>query len=128
MPRPRQEGMTDRETELIQVIWAQSEATVDDIRKAIPRSLADSTVRTLLKIMLGKGYIVSKLVGRQRVYSAKVPRQEAQASALRRITRSLFEGSPGKLVARLVEDEQISLEELEELRRGLEDKAREGQP
>lgn len=111
--------MTDRETEIMQVMWATGETTVDDVRRGLEGDLADSTVRTLLAIMEDKGYVSSCLEGRARVYRARVRRNEAQTSALKSLTRRLFGGSPDLVVARLLEDEEISLEELDRLRDSL---------
>ena len=119
MARKRQEGMTDRETEIMQVVWSTGETTVEDVRRGLEGDLADSTVRTLLTIMEDKGYVSSNLEGRARVYRARVGRDEAQASALKSLTRRLFGGSPDLVVARLIEDEEISLEELDRLRDSL---------
>ena len=119
MARKRQEGMTDRETEIMRVIWSLGEATVEAVREKLEGDLADSTVRTLLGIMQAKGYVKSHLKGRANVFHALIQQKEAQASALRTLTNRLFQGSPDRLVARLVEDEQISLEELDRLRKSL---------
>lgn len=119
MARKRQDGMTDRETEIMHVIWSTGETTVDDVRRGLDGDLADSTVRTLLSIMEDKGYVSSRLEGRARVYGARVERDEAQTSALKSLTRRLFGGSPDLVVARLIEDEEISLEELDRLRDSL---------
>ena len=116
MARKRQEGMTDRETELMHVIWSHDEATVEEVRARVKGDLADSTVRTMLSIMERKGYLSSRLQGRLRVYRALIERKEAQSSALRAMTRRLFQGSPDLLIARLIEDEDISIEELDRMR------------
>ena len=60
MARPRQEGLTAREIELIQVLWQQKEATVEMIQAKLPDRLEGSTIRTLLQIM-----------GRQRLCGAR---------------------------------------------------------
>lgn len=119
MPGRRQEGMTGRETEIMHVIWSLGEGTVEDIRDRLSEDLANSTVRTLLSIMEDKGYVGFHKAGKAKVFRALIPREEAQASALRNLTHRLFQESADQLVARLVEDEQISLEELDRLRRSL---------
>ena len=119
MARKRQEGLTDRETEIMDVVWTLGEATVEEVRQRLEGDLADSTVRTMMAIMERKGYVRSRMEGRARAYKARVQREQAQSSALRTLTRRLFAGSPDQLVARLIEDEQLTVEELDRLRDSL---------
>lgn len=119
MARPREEGLTTRENQIMQVLWDQDEASVEEIREHLPQNLAGSTIRTLLTIMEGKGYVHWRKQGKAKVYRPLTERQKAQTSALRQLTERLFEGSASLLLARLVEEEQVSLEELDALRRKL---------
>ncbi|MFA6108890.1 MAG: BlaI/MecI/CopY family transcriptional regulator [Candidatus Latescibacterota bacterium] len=119
MARPREEGLTARENQIMQVLWRQGEATVEQIQDQLPAELAGSTVRTLLAILHDKGHVSFRKQGKAKVYRPLTERQEAQTSALRQLTERLFEGSASLLLARLVEEEQVSLEELDALRRKL---------
>ena len=75
MARPRQEGLTDREIELIQVLWQQKEATVEMIQAKLPDRLEGSTIRTLLQIMEDKGYVAHEKQGRANVYRPVIDQQ-----------------------------------------------------
>ena len=119
MARPAEEGLTARESQIISVLWARGEATVEEIRDQLPSDLAGSTIRTLLQIMHDKGYVGFTKRGKAKVYRPLAVREEVQTSALRTLTARLFQGSAGLLVARLVEEEEISLAELDALRRKL---------
>ena len=119
MARPRQEGLTAREMEIMQVIWCVEEATVDVIQNALPDRLVDSTIRTLLQIMEDKGYVRSQRQGRANVYCAAIAQDAVQTSALKQMVQRLFGGSPEMLLARLVEEEQLDLDEVERLREQL---------
>ena len=129
MPRKPDEGLTLREGQIMEAIWRLGEATVEEVRGQLDEELADSTVRTLLGVMEKKGYVDFRKSdkGKAKVYRPLVQKKEAQGSALRQLTQRLFEGSADLLVARLVEDRQLSLKELDRLRRQLETQAREGQ-
>ena len=107
------------------VLW-QKEATVEEIRDQLAETLAGSTIRTLLNIMEDKGYVDFYKKGKAKVFRPRVARQAVQKSALRTLKDRLFQGSTRMLLARLVEDEEISLEELEELRRTMQDGTKEG--
>lgn len=125
MARPRQEGLTSRESQIMEVIWKADQATVEQIRAALQDDLADSTIRTLLGIMREKGYVDFHKQSKAKVYRALVPRDQAQTSALQQLIQRLFHGSADLLVARLVEDEQLSLEEIDRLRQTLKRRQKE---
>ena len=125
MARPKQEGLTPRESQIMEVIWKAEQATVEEIRAALKDKLADSTIRTLLGIMREKGYVDFHKQSKAKVYRALVPRDEAQTSALQHLIQRLFHGSADLLVARLVEDEQLSLEEIDRLRQTLKRRQKE---
>ena len=119
MARPAEEGLTARESQIMSVLWERGEATVEEVRDQLPDALSGSTVRTLLQIMHDKGYVGSTKRGKAKVYRPLAAREQVQTSALRTLTARLFQGSAGLLVARLVEEEEISLEQLDALRRQL---------
>lgn len=81
-------------------------------------------MRTLLAIMLDKGHVAFGRRGRAKVYRALAGREEAQSSALRHLAQRLFDGSASLLLARLVEEDSITLEELDRLRRTLRQKGK----
>ena len=101
------------------LLWERGVATVEEIRDDLPDDLSGSTVRTLLQIMHDKGHVGSTKRGKANVYGPLAAREQAQTTALRALTARLFQGSARSLMARLVEEEEISLEELDALRRTL---------
>jgi predicted transcriptional regulator len=115
MPRSKQDGLTTRENQIMDVIWQLDEASVEDIRVRLSTALADSTVRTLLAVMEEKGYVEFYKRSKAKIYRARVQRKDAQKSAIKQMIERLFQGSADLLLARLVEDEELSLEEIERL-------------
>lgn len=108
--------MTERELDLMNVLWDLGPSTVAEVREALADDLAYTTVLTLLRVMEEKGLVTHEEEGRAHRYRPLVARGDARSSALRRITRRLFSGDPELLVTRMVEDEALSTEELERLR------------
>jgi len=127
MPRKPDEGLTLREGQIMEAIWRLGAATVEEVRAELEDELADSTVRTLLGVMERKGYVNFRKSerGKAKIYQPLVQKKEAQGSALRQLTQRLFAGSADLLVARLVEDRQLSIKDLDRLRRKLEAQAKE---
>jgi BlaI family penicillinase repressor len=126
MARLPQEGLTARESQIINVLWKCGEATVEEIRAQLSEDLAGSTLRTLLNIMQEKGYVAFYKKGKAKVFRPLAAREEVQTSALRTLKQRLFQGSAPQLLARLVENEEISLEELDALRQKVKDQQTEG--
>ncbi len=124
MARPASESLTERESQIMDVVWRQGEATADQVREALPGSPHDSTVRTLLRVMEAKGYLTHEARGKAFVYRAAVGRQKAQRLALKTVLTRFFAGSAEDLVLRLIEDEHLSSDQLEELRQSAKSSAR----
>jgi BlaI family transcriptional regulator, penicillinase repressor len=117
MTRGRSETLTSREAQIMDVVWRLGEATAEQIREALEDRPHDSTIRTLLRILESKGFIAHEARGKAYVYRAAVERRRAQGHALRSILAQFFRGSAEDLVLRLIEDEAITPEQLDELRR-----------
>jgi BlaI family transcriptional regulator, penicillinase repressor len=114
--RPSSDSLTEREAQIINVIWRLGEATAEQVRETLPGDPHDSTVRTLLRVMETKGYLKHEARGKAYVYRAAVGRQKAQRLALRSVLARFFAGSAEDLVLRLIEDEHLSSEQLDELK------------
>src|SRR5436190_1918396 len=63
MPRPASELLTDREAQIMEILWSRGRATAEEVRTALTDEPHDSTVRTLLRVLKEKGYV--KIAGRQ---------------------------------------------------------------
>lgn len=125
MARPSSELLTDREAQIMGVLWERARATAEEVRAALPDRPHDSTVRTLLRVLKQKGYV--KITGRQpAVYVPVVARKEAQHKAARRLVDRLFGGSADALVLRLLEEEHLTPEQLEQLRKEYASQRRKG--
>jgi BlaI family transcriptional regulator, penicillinase repressor len=124
MARHTSDSLTEREAQIMDVIWRLGEASAEQVREALPGSPHDSTVRTLLRVMESKGYLTHEAKGKAYIYRAAVGRQKAQRLALRTVLTRFFAGSAEDLVLRLIEDERLSSEQLEELRQSARSSAR----
>jgi predicted transcriptional regulator len=117
MARPPEETLTGREAQIMEAVWRLGEATAEQVREAMPEPLHDSTVRTLLRVLESKGYLEHEARGKAYVYRAVVERKKAQRRALGNVLSRFFGGSAEDLVLRLIEDERITPEQLDALRR-----------
>jgi predicted transcriptional regulator len=119
---------TARELDVMTVLWERGPSTVSEVQESLPDELAYTTVLTVLRVLEEKGFASHIAEGRAHRYAPLVERQAAGKSALRRIKDRLFAGSPELLLTRLVEDENVSDEELRRMRDLLERRLKEERP
>lgn len=117
---------TERELDLMNVLWDLGSGTVSEVRDRLPDDLAYTTVLTILRTLEEKGYVGHEEEGRAYRYRPRVERDEAQSSALRRLTRKLFSGSTELLLTHLVADRALDDTELERLKALLNRRLEEG--
>ena len=118
-------AFTNRELDVMAVLWELGSATVADVRKRLPDELAYTTVLTILRTLEEKGYVEHTGEGRAYHYRPLVKREAARKSAVRRLLDTMFQGSPELLLTHLVSDRGLDQEELRSLRRRLVERLRE---
>lgn len=120
MARRKSPGLTEAELRVMDIVWDKSTATVADVAAAIQGepSLAYNTVLTTLRILEQKGYVrhTKAREGRAFVYRAVVDRKEASRNAVRHVVRRFFANSPELLVLNLIDDGDLSDQELRTIR------------
>ncbi len=121
-------AFTDRELDVMNVLWDAGSATVAEVRERLSDDLAYTTVLTVLRTLDQKGYVAHIGEGRAHRYRPLVKRAAAGRSALRRLVEKVFAGSPELLLTQLVSDKNLSDEELRRLRKLLADRLRERNP
>lgn len=118
MARPPSDILTQREAQIMEILWTQGQATAEAVRQALPDQPHDSTVRTLLRVLKDKGYV--KIRGRQpAIYHPRIGRVQAQSKAAQSLLARFFGGAADALVLRLLEDEALTPEQLDQLRQRL---------
>src|SRR5437763_16519301 len=128
MEAPVPIAFTDRELDVMSVLWDAGSATVAEVRERLSDDLAYTTVLTVLRTLEQKGYVGHTGEGRAHRYRPLVQRAAAGRSARRRLVDKVFDGSPDLLLPQLVSDKNLSDEELRRLRKLLADRLRERNP
>jgi BlaI family penicillinase repressor len=118
-------NFTERELDLMSVLWARGPSTVGEVRERLADSLAYNTVQTILHILEEKGYVGHKEDGRAHRFHACVKREVAGVTATSRVIDKIFGGSVMSFLTNLVNERTIDPDELRRLRRLLDDKIRE---
>ena len=115
-------SFTERELDVMGVLWELGSATVAEVRERLHDELAYTTVLTVLRTLEEKGYVGHSEEGRAHRYVPLVERHAAGKSALRRVLHKLFKDSPELLLTNLVSDRRLSEEELRRMRRLLDER------
>lgn len=118
---------TERELDVMAVLWERGPSTVAEVRAALLDRLAYTTVLTVLRVLEEKGHVGHQEEGRAHRYFARVQRSEAGESALRRLTRKVFRGSPELLLTQLVSDRQLTRADLRRMRELLDERLKEAE-
>ena len=118
--------LTKAEEEIMQVLWELGEGPVGDIRaklaeKAGGKMPAHSTISTMMKILIEKGFVDYKAYGRTFVYRAQLSKDAYSKQSLYTLIQDYFGGSANRLVSFLVKGKDLSLEELNDLVERLDD-------
>ena len=122
-----QETLTDLQLSVMKALWELEEGGVSEVLAIMARdghALAPTTVATMLQRLSKQGCVEHRSQGRHFLYRAAVARDEAAKSVLDRVVQSFFGGKVSALTAQLLESEQLTPDELEELRRLLKAKRR----
>lgn len=130
-PSDDQVTFTERELDVMSVLWRAGSGTVTEVREALGDEAGYTTILKILQILEEKGHVRHETEGRAYRYFPTVAPEEAGRSALGRIVNKIFHGSAELALARLVEERRISPEEIARMRRildELEEEEREGEP
>jgi predicted transcriptional regulator len=120
-------SFTDRELDVMAVLWDRGSATVTEVRERLPDALAYTTVLSVLRTLEEKGHVGHREEGKAHRYFPLVERRAAGRSALSRLIDTVFNGSPELLLTQLVTERELSEEQLKRLRRLMDARLRGGQ-
>jgi predicted transcriptional regulator len=109
--------LTAQELEIMKVVWQRERATVRDVYEALleRRKVAYTTVMTMMKILERKKYLKKIQVDRAYVYRPAQPKRKVVGDMVRDFVNRVFNGSAAPLLAHLVEEHDLTPEELEEI-------------
>ena len=108
--------LSRRERQIMDTVYALGQASASQVLGGLPAPPSRTAVRTMLRILEGKGQLKHKKKGREFIYQPTRPRASAGRSALQRVLHTFFEGSLEKAVAVHLSDPKSGLT-AEELKR-----------
>jgi predicted transcriptional regulator len=78
-------SLTDREADVMQVLWDHGPSVVAEVRERLSDALAYTTVLTVLRTLEAKGYVGHEEEGRGHRYFSSVKQQAARKNALQHL-------------------------------------------
>jgi len=121
MPRKKTSMLTNAEHRIMEVIWARGSATVAEVVDALHGKDAYTTILTLIRILKAKGYLSSRKEGRAFVFTPTVDRDTVARKAAHQLLTKFFAGSPRELVLSFLRDEELTPEELDEIKETIQE-------
>jgi len=122
----KRQPLSDGETALMKSVWALGEATVPDLVTSLNERrqedpITRGTIQVLLNRVESKGWLKRKKAGRGYVYEATITEGDGLAELASQFRAKVFDGSALNLVQSLVHARDIRQEDIEDMRRLLEE-------
>jgi len=115
-------NLTKAEEQIMQILWRLEKAFINDILDRFPEPKpAYNTVSTIVRILEKKGYISHKAYGKTHEYFPLISKKEYTKTFLKGFMKSYFENSYQSLASFFTKENKLSIEELEEIKKLMED-------
>src|SRR5207302_6275259 len=117
--RRRSPTLTEQELEIMKIVWERENTTVRDVYETLleRRKVAYTTVMTMMKILEQKKYLKKTQAERAYVYRPTQPKGQVIGDMVRDFVNRVFNGAAEPLLVHLVEEHNLSREDLEEIAR-----------
>lgn len=108
---------TDRELDILRVLWDQQEATVREVYEELRQNLpiVQNTVQAFLRTMEDKGLVTHRVEGRAFIYRAVVKREPTYRGLASKLLEGVFDGAIDELVQSVFDVREPTVEELRKL-------------
>lgn len=120
-------GLGQLQAETMEIVWSLGEATVSQVHERIlkRRKVTYTTVLVALQKLEKKGWLKTRREGRANVYEPLRSREAASGNVLKDLLKQAFGGNPQVLLSQLLDEHPMSGEELDELKKMIDQKRKE---
>ncbi|GAB5555020.1 MAG: BlaI/MecI/CopY family transcriptional regulator [Saprospiraceae bacterium] len=116
--------LTKAQEDIMQLIWDIGRCTVGDLRNEIEKRTGKkpphSTVSAVVIALDKEGYLQHETYGRTFVYEPTISREDYGKGSLSKVLQKFFGNSPKKVMAHLIKKENLSLDEITDLMKKLD--------
>ncbi len=112
-------SLSELQLALMRVLWTQDTCSAADMVQALrpERTLAYTTVATLLTRLERRGVVAAERDGRQLIYRALISEADVQRSMVSGLLSNLFEGKASALLNHLMQEDEINADDLTRMRK-----------
>ncbi len=108
--------LTQAEEEIMRILWQLEEANVAAMIEKMPEPKpAYNTVSTITRILANKGFVDYRKEGRGHVYFPLVSKKAYTKATTGKLATNYFKGSYKSMVSFFMEQEKLSIADLEEI-------------
>lgn len=117
MPDQPEQTPTERELEILKVLWTRGEASVREVYEEMSRSapIVQNTVQAFLRTMEEKGLVKHRTEGRTFIYRPVPQREDTKKHMVSRVLHRVFDGAMDQLVQSVLSLRDPTPEELARL-------------
>jgi BlaI family transcriptional regulator, penicillinase repressor len=121
--RRKSSTLTAQELEIMKAIWSRGQATVREVHDTLRehRTVAYTTVQTMMNILETKGHLKKEPGDKAQVYVPVRPQQAVVKSMVREFVERVFDGSARPLLVHLLNEKGLTERERKELQRLLDE-------
>ena len=114
--------ISNAESQIMEALWNRAPLTAEEIKAEVqtPQGWSDGTVKSLLNRLLQKGAMAARREGRRYYYSPVLSREDYLNHESRGLLDRLFGGQVSTLVSHFSETEQLSSDDISELKKLIE--------
>jgi predicted transcriptional regulator len=109
--------LTKREEEIMNIFWEKGKLFVKDLIEDLPDEPKPhyNTISTIVRGLEEKGFVGHEQFGNTYRYFALISMDEFRKNTLKKLVGKYFDKSYASVVSMFVQEEKISLEEIQEL-------------
>jgi BlaI family penicillinase repressor len=116
-------NLTEQELEIMKVVWERKASTVREVYEVLRerKTVAYTTVMTMMNILESKGHLVKRPEGRAFVYEPSQARTQVVSGMVQDFVDRVFDGAAQPLILSLIKERKLSKRDLEEISRLIEE-------
>lgn len=118
--------LTELELEIMNCVWAKYPCTVREVQDLLKvhKPLAYTSIATIMKILEEKKFLLSEKGDKTHFFSPLVSKDSYEGKTLQHVAEKLFNGDPGSMVVRLLNDAELSAEDIKKIRALLQERSK----
>lgn len=117
-------SISDSEWEVMRIVWTLGETNTKQILNELQakKDWTDSTIKTLIRRLVQKGWLNAKQDGRQYIYTATVNQTEMMYNEAKTLLNRMCDMHKGEVILKLLEDSPVSKGDLMKMKKEISQK------